>query len=272
MTRRVAHKPASTTAPRTARGPAWGGTILGLTASTAANVLHAVDLGKGGTPAIIGAAFWPLALLAATETLSRKQWPRAVRPWAVAAVVLVAVVTAIVSYGHLRALLISWGAGPVEATIAPLAVDGLMTVCSLAMTVADAPPTAPELHDCPVLDSPSADAATRAGLTSAAAPVPAVARPVTRAEERALDAPGTEPAAVSERTGPARPRRERRSRDELRLALSAAIAERRVPEAPTVEQVRASLGCRKDIASELTRELRAIRETPAGEVLEVASG
>lgn len=116
---------------------AWFGTLLGLGASTSANVLHALETGKGGTAAVVGAAFWPLALLASTETLTRKRWPSRVRPYAVAAVALVALVTAIVSYGHLHALLLSWGAGELEARIGPLAVDGLMMVCSLALTVSD---------------------------------------------------------------------------------------------------------------------------------------
>lgn len=116
---------------------AWFGTLLGLGASTSANVLHALATGKGGTAAVVGAAFWPLALLASTETLTRKRWPSRVRPYAVAAVALVALVTAVVSYGHLHALLLSWGAGELEARIGPLAVDGLMMVCSLALTVSD---------------------------------------------------------------------------------------------------------------------------------------
>lgn len=165
----------------TGRGPAWFGTVLGLTASTAANVLHAVDLDKGGKAAIIGAAFWPLALLAATETLTRKRWPERVRPWAVTAVLVVALVTAVVSYGHLHALLVSWGAGPFEAAIAPAAVDGLMTVCSLALTVADGPEPVPASPASPA--SPAVPIEELPPAPRAAAPRPprssgrAVARP-----------------------------------------------------------------------------------------------
>ena len=105
--------------------------------------------------------------------------------------------------------------------------------------------------------------------------VPVAPAPVVANESPTVvvDAVAAAPAPASVPVDePNQQRRGRRSRDELRLALSAAIAEGRVPEAPTVEQVRASLGCRKDVASELTRELRSIRETPAAEVLEVASG
>jgi hypothetical protein len=157
---------------------AWFGTLLGLTASTGANVLHAIDMDKGGTAAIVGAAFWPLALLASTETLTRTQWPGRVRPWAVGSVVLVAVVTAVVSYGHLRDLMDTWGAGPVERTIAPLAVDGLMTVCSLALTVAVTPVSEPvaETVDGPVT-APVTTPVVRTAVTGPVAEP--CARPVT---------------------------------------------------------------------------------------------
>jgi hypothetical protein len=165
--------------------------VLGLTASTAANVLHAVDLDKGGQPAIIGAAFWPLALLCATETLTRKRWPARVRPWAVMAVVVVALVTAVVSYGHLHALLESWGAGPFEAAIAPAAVDGLMTVCSLALTVPDAPPD----------PGPWWSPASPASPGSAAAPLEEPPAPRARAPRtggRAVARPGRPAPDVTE--------------------------------------------------------------------------
>ena len=102
---------------------------------------------------------------------------------------------------------------------------------------------------------------------AAPAPAPAVADESPTVDVVAAPAPASAP--MDE---PNRQRRERRSRDEMRLALSAAITAGRIPKTPTVEQVRSELGCRKDAASELTRELKAIREAPAAEVLEVATG
>src|SRR5262249_24089424 len=56
------------------RSVAMGGFIFGILGSVAANVMHAATSGAG-LPAILASAFWPVALLLATEVLIRVRWP-----------------------------------------------------------------------------------------------------------------------------------------------------------------------------------------------------
>ena len=85
--------------------------------------------------AVVGAVFWPVALLVAIEVLARVAWPPAVR-WAVVrfgGLGPVAVVAAVVSYRHLSGLLAFYGEDPITATVGPLAVDGLMVMATGAL-------------------------------------------------------------------------------------------------------------------------------------------
>jgi hypothetical protein len=121
---------------------AWGGFLLGLTASMIANVLDAwlpaLHQLPGWTPGLapqIGGAFWPAALMFAVEALSRVPWPEG-QWWAVArygGVGTVALGSAAISYGHVHDVLISWGYGVPSAVVGPLVIDGLMLICGFAL-------------------------------------------------------------------------------------------------------------------------------------------
>jgi hypothetical protein len=115
---------------------AWVGFALGTTVSIAANILHAAHGDKAGADELIGAAFWPIALMLSVEILTRRDSSR--DPWwkslgLAAGLVVVAGVAAFLSYMHMAALLASWGEGPGSAHLGPLAVDGLMLVSGLAL-------------------------------------------------------------------------------------------------------------------------------------------
>ncbi|MFD7161705.1 DUF2637 domain-containing protein [Kribbella sp. NPDC059898] len=113
---------------------AWLAFATGIGASVAANMLHAAE---GGAQAaeLIGAAFWPLALLLSIELLTRVTWPTGWL-WGTGRFVgvgLVAVVAFVLSYRHMAGLLTSWGEDPLNAYLGPLAVDGLMLVAATAL-------------------------------------------------------------------------------------------------------------------------------------------
>ena len=143
-----------TTTPHAASGRGWGyvGAILGGLVSIAANVAHSyvppTHAPAGWHPPIgdvVGAVFWPVALFVAIEILARTAWPRATR-WVVvrfAGLLPVAVVAAIVSYGHLSGLLAHYGESALTSHLGPLAVDGLMVMASSAL-MATAPGRTPD--------------------------------------------------------------------------------------------------------------------------------
>ena len=127
-----------------ASGRGWGyvGAVLGGLVSIAANVAHsyvpparAVSNWHPPIGDVVGAVFWPVALFVAIEILARTAWPRATR-WVVvrfAGLLPVAVVAAIVSYGHLSGLLAHYGESALTSHLGPLAVDGLMVMASSAL-------------------------------------------------------------------------------------------------------------------------------------------
>jgi hypothetical protein len=112
----------------------WLTFLLGIAVSIAGNIGHAAS--DGMRPGEwLGAAFWPLALMLSIEILTRVRWQPEKR-WALArfaALVLVSIVAAILSYLHLRSLMLFWGEAPFQATIGPLAVDGLMLMAASAL-------------------------------------------------------------------------------------------------------------------------------------------
>jgi hypothetical protein len=132
----------ATPVPRSTRLVAWGGFILGLTASVLANVLdtwlpatHQPPGWEPGLPPQIGAAVWPAALMFALEALSRVPWPRGFW-WLVArygGVGIVALGSAAISYSHVHDVLMSWGYGAGSAATGPLVIDGLMIICGFAL-------------------------------------------------------------------------------------------------------------------------------------------
>lgn len=121
---------------------AWSGFVFGSVMSIAANVLHAwLPAGHepaGWSPGIapqVGAAVWPVTSMLAVEALSRIRWPKGFG-WGIARFAgagVVAAGSAIISYGHLRDLLLAWSYGPLAAAVGPLVLDGLMVVCGFAL-------------------------------------------------------------------------------------------------------------------------------------------
>ncbi|SMD24225.1 DUF2637 domain-containing protein [Lentzea albidocapillata] len=124
------------------RAVAWIGFVFGSVMSVAANVLHTwlplADMPAGWTPGVapqIGAAVWPIGLLLSVEVLSRVPWPRG-WAWSLArygGAGTVALGSAVISYGHLRDVLLAWDYGPTGAHVGPLVLDGLMIISGFAL-------------------------------------------------------------------------------------------------------------------------------------------
>lgn len=120
--------------PKPARALAWLTFAVGIVVSVLGNIGHAASDGmQPGEWA--GAAFWPTALLLSVEILVRVRWQPQKR-WTIArfaGLIVVSIVAAILSYLHLRSLLMFWQYGEFQATIGPLAVDGLMLIAASAL-------------------------------------------------------------------------------------------------------------------------------------------
>ncbi len=132
------------TSPSSAGGRlvAWAGFVFGSVMSVAANVLHTwlptADRPPGWSPAVaaqVGAAVWPIGLLLSVEVLSRVSWPRGWQ-WMLARFAgtgAVALGSAIISYGHLRDVLLAWQYDSLAAAVGPLVIDGLMVISGFAL-------------------------------------------------------------------------------------------------------------------------------------------
>src|SRR5690606_10700676 len=86
------------------------------------------------TGAMLFAAWAPVALLLVAEMMVRGQRPRGLLSaveWIGA--FLVALAAAVVSYGHMRGLLLQYGESELVAVLLPLSVDGLVVVASVAL-------------------------------------------------------------------------------------------------------------------------------------------
>ncbi|MCE7008551.1 DUF2637 domain-containing protein [Kibdelosporangium philippinense] len=71
----------------------------------------------------------------AVEALSRIRWSKGAL-WSLArfgGAGAVAIGSAVISYGHLRGVLLAWQYGPLTAAVGPLVLDGLMVVCGFAL-------------------------------------------------------------------------------------------------------------------------------------------
>lgn len=111
----------------------YAGLTLGLSASLAANVAHAIEHSGTSPVPLAGAAFWPLALFLMSELLFRTRMNRA-SDYAVAlAVAAVAAGAGWISFGHTRSLLTSWGETSASATLGALAVDGVLIASGLVL-------------------------------------------------------------------------------------------------------------------------------------------
>ncbi len=125
-----------------AHAMAWVGFALGSLVSVAGNWLHAwlpaADNPDGWSPTIasqVGAAVWPVALLVSVEVLSRTGWQPGWH-WTLVrfgGTAVVALGSAVISYGHIHAVLSAWGYDAVGAGVGPLVIDGLMVVSGFAL-------------------------------------------------------------------------------------------------------------------------------------------
>ncbi|WP_410580158.1 DUF2637 domain-containing protein [Amycolatopsis sp. lyj-108] len=138
------HAGVRSTAPEVAGAKvvSWAGFVFGSVMSVAANVIHtwlpAPRMPPGWAPGIaaqIGAAVWPIGLLLSVEVLSRVQWP-AGWAWRFArfgGTGIVAIGSAVISYGHVHDVLAAWGYDPLAAHVGPLVLDGLMVISGFAL-------------------------------------------------------------------------------------------------------------------------------------------
>jgi hypothetical protein len=139
---RPAQARSATRDPAGGRLVAWVGFAFGSVISVAANVLAARippgDAGPTWTPRIdteLGAAVWPVALLLSVEVLARIRWPGGWFWWLARylGVGAVALCSAVISYGHIHAVLAAWNYSSWPAIVGPLVVDGLMVVAGAAL-------------------------------------------------------------------------------------------------------------------------------------------
>lgn len=130
------------TATHAGRLVAWVGFVFGSVTSVAANVLAArippMHAPAGWTPSLtaeVGAAVWPLALLLSVEVLSRVRMPSDWY-WKLAKVggsIAVAGGSAVISYGHIHDVLLTWRYSGAGAGVGPLVIDGLMVLSGFGL-------------------------------------------------------------------------------------------------------------------------------------------
>jgi hypothetical protein len=118
-------------------GWAYAGVLLGLSASLAGNVANTV-LTPSGVPVLLRVAFallWPIFLGIGIEVLTRIEWERGWRHWAARAVLVgpVSLVAGFVSYLHLHHLMVLSGEPGLAQAFGPLAVDGTLLGCTVAL-------------------------------------------------------------------------------------------------------------------------------------------
>lgn len=125
--------------------------IAMLALSIAGNVAHTFHLDpEPGVRKLIYAIAWPVMVWLGVELFVRVPWKdilthKLVR-WV--GILLVAAIAALVSYRHLRGLLLADGEEWTVYTFAPLAVDGLMLMATLALLLTrKVPAEVPALED-----------------------------------------------------------------------------------------------------------------------------
>lgn len=119
-------------------GRSWarGGFIASMIISLVGNVAHTylLDSTVSLWLRVPGALIWPGLLFVGIEVIIRIKWQRRVMHGLARTTLLFAAVpAAITSYEHLHALLLLMGERPFVAGIGPLAVDGTMIGCTLAL-------------------------------------------------------------------------------------------------------------------------------------------
>ncbi|MFD0000156.1 hypothetical protein [Nocardia sp. NPDC127526] len=148
-TRQHIRHPLSPTGGRTV---AWLGFGFGAVLSVLANWLYtwlpADTQPDGWSPGIapqIGSAVWPIVLMLSVEVLLRVRWLPGMW-WKLARYAgagTVALGSAIISYGHVYHVLLSWGYDTVGAHVGPLAIDGFMVICGFAL-LSESTPAQPD--------------------------------------------------------------------------------------------------------------------------------
>lgn len=149
--------------------------IATLVISVIANITHAVRADSDVTLwlRVPGAAVWPLLSFLAIEIIVRVEWRSVFSHYFARFFVLGPAVPAIiVSYEHQSSLLTMMGEGALVSTIGPLAIDGLMIGCTLALLFTRAsglePKFAVSAEAAPVLaESEIPESITEPAVTSA---------------------------------------------------------------------------------------------------------
>lgn len=120
-------------------GWAYLGVTLGLAASIAGNVANTV-LVPSAVPLELRVPFavaWPVFLGIGIEVLTRVAWERNWRHWAARALLVgpMSLVAAVMSYLHLHHLMVLSGEPGLAQAVGPLAVDGTLFGCTVALLV-----------------------------------------------------------------------------------------------------------------------------------------
>lgn len=120
-------------------GWAYLGVVLGLTASIAGNIANTV-LTTSAVPLELRVPFavaWPVFLGIGIEVLTRTAWERNWKHWAARAILMgpMSLVSGFMSYLHLHHLMIMSGEPGLAQAIGPLAVDGTLFGCTVALLV-----------------------------------------------------------------------------------------------------------------------------------------
>ncbi|WP_330183845.1 hypothetical protein OHB26_09570 [Nocardia sp. NBC_01503] len=128
--------------PTSGRAVAWLGFGFGAVLSVLANWLYTWlprdSHATGEHPSVapqLGSAVWPLVLMLSVEVLLRVRWLPGIW-WKLARYIgigTVALGSAVISYGHVYHVLLSWGYDAVGAHVGPLAIDGFMVICGFAL-------------------------------------------------------------------------------------------------------------------------------------------
>lgn len=114
------------------RGVALAVFVGGILVSVAFNLLAVAE---GPIAALVLSPVWPLALLGSVELATRNVWPEG-GLWAFVrwtATATVAVAAGWISFGNIAAVVAAWGADPVSAALAPVAIDGAMLLAGVVL-------------------------------------------------------------------------------------------------------------------------------------------
>lgn len=154
--------------------------IATLIVSVIANVTHSVlaDSIISLWLRVPGGVLWPVLTFLAIEIIVRTVWQRRASHYLARVLVLGPAIPAlIISYNHQQSLLAMMGETQFVASIGPVAIDGLMIGCTLALLFTrSAPPPAPQPIDLSgVIDSLPTTEITVSGVYDDAVPRPAAA-------------------------------------------------------------------------------------------------